>query len=93
MQIIEFPVVLLQWRHKKVLSGSKSVADNKLSNGTDNSEDNANAWELVIVDEFRRFVRPTWRPKLSKYCTDLTGITQVSHKITVLPGISLTSFL
>lgn len=37
----------------------------------------ARNWELVVVDEFRRFVRPTWRPKLSAYCTQLTGITQV----------------
>ncbi|KAI0670592.1 ribonuclease H-like domain-containing protein [Trametes maxima] len=34
------------------------------------------ARELEVVDEFRSFVRPTWRPKLSPFCTTLTGITQ-----------------
>ncbi len=33
---------------------------------------------LEVVDEFRSFVRPTWRPQLSPFCTTLTGITQVS---------------
>ncbi|KAF9246588.1 ribonuclease H-like domain-containing protein [Melanogaster broomeanus] len=39
------------------------------------------ASQLEIVDEFRSFVRPTWRPQLSQFCTDLTGITQaqVNH--------------
>ncbi|KAL4074498.1 ribonuclease H-like domain-containing protein [Scleroderma yunnanense] len=31
---------------------------------------------LEIADEFRSFVKPTWRPQLSQFCTDLTGITQ-----------------
>ncbi|CDO70703.1 hypothetical protein BN946_scf184798.g18 [Trametes cinnabarina] len=35
------------------------------------------ARQLEAVDEFRSFVRPTWRPKLSQFCTTLTGITQV----------------
>ncbi|CCM02888.1 uncharacterized protein FIBRA_05002 [Fibroporia radiculosa] len=34
------------------------------------------AKELVVVAEFRSFVRPTWRPLLSQFCTNLTGITQ-----------------
>ncbi|KIJ69481.1 hypothetical protein HYDPIDRAFT_80257 [Hydnomerulius pinastri MD-312] len=34
------------------------------------------ASQLEIVDEFRSFVKPTWRPQLSEFCTDLTGITQ-----------------
>jgi len=32
--------------------------------------------QLEIVDEFRSFVKPTWAPKLSAFCTNLTGITQ-----------------
>jgi hypothetical protein len=32
---------------------------------------------LQVIDEFRSFVRPTWRPTLSGFCTDLTGISQV----------------
>ena len=37
-----------------------------------------NARVLEIVDEFRSFVRPTWRPQLTDFCRALTGITQVS---------------
>lgn len=32
--------------------------------------------ELEVVDEFRTYVKPKWRPTLSKFCTELTGITQ-----------------
>ena len=32
---------------------------------------------LQVVNEFRSFVRPSWRPVLSNFCTELTGITQV----------------
>ncbi|KAJ8587996.1 hypothetical protein M405DRAFT_793677 [Rhizopogon salebrosus TDB-379] len=38
--------------------------------------DEGRASQLEIVDEFRSFVQPTWRPQLSQYCTNLTGITQ-----------------
>ncbi|KZT65438.1 hypothetical protein DAEQUDRAFT_731375 [Daedalea quercina L-15889] len=31
---------------------------------------------LEIVSEFRSFVRPTWKPQLSEFCTQLTGIAQ-----------------
>ncbi|MBW0481712.1 hypothetical protein O181_021427 [Austropuccinia psidii MF-1] len=51
-EIIEWPVILFQWR---------------LSDGN---------WQLYEVDRFRRFVQPTWRPILSNFCKDLTGITQ-----------------
>ncbi|KAF7322798.1 Exonuclease domain-containing protein [Mycena chlorophos] len=34
------------------------------------------ASQLEIAAEFQTFVQPTWRPKLSKFCTDLTSITQ-----------------
>ncbi|KAF8710690.1 Exonuclease, partial [Rhizoctonia solani] len=33
---------------------------------------------LEVVDEFRSYVKPIWRPKLSDFCTSLTGITQAS---------------
>jgi hypothetical protein len=33
--------------------------------------------DLKVMDEFRTFVKPTWRPVLSEFCTELTGITQV----------------
>lgn len=32
---------------------------------------------MEVIDEFRTFVKPTWRPTLSDFCKDLTGITQV----------------
>lgn len=31
---------------------------------------------LEVVDEFRAFVRPTERPRLTAFCTELTGIRQ-----------------
>ncbi|OBZ75483.1 3'-5' exonuclease eri-1 [Grifola frondosa] len=34
------------------------------------------ARKLEVVDEFRSFAKPTWRPQLSQFCTMLTGITQ-----------------
>ncbi|KAF5344056.1 hypothetical protein D9756_011522 [Leucocoprinus leucothites] len=34
------------------------------------------ASKLQVVDEFRSFVQPSWRPTLSGFCTELTGITQ-----------------
>jgi hypothetical protein len=37
------------------------------------------ASQLKLVDEFRSFVKPTWRPKLSQFCMELTGITQVRN--------------
>ena len=39
---------------------------------------NGMASTLQKVAEFRSFVKPTWRPKLTPFCTSLTGITQVS---------------
>ena len=39
--------------------------------------DDGTASELEVVDTFHSYVRPTWRPVLSQFCTDLTGITQV----------------
>ncbi|KAJ7219074.1 ribonuclease H-like domain-containing protein [Mycena pura] len=34
------------------------------------------ARQLELIDEFRSFVKPSWRPMLSQFCKDLTGITQ-----------------
>ncbi|OCH95630.1 hypothetical protein OBBRIDRAFT_809778 [Obba rivulosa] len=41
-----------------------------------NKNSKGEADTLEIVDEFRSFVRPTWRPQLSDFCKRLTGITQ-----------------
>ncbi|KAG6920001.1 hypothetical protein DXG01_013350 [Tephrocybe rancida] len=38
--------------------------------------DDFKASRLEVVAEFRSFVKPTWQPVLSQFCTDLTGITQ-----------------
>lgn len=54
-EIIEWPVVLLRWKHKDM---------------------QGRASRLEVVDEFRSFVKPVWRPTLSLFCTALTGITQ-----------------
>ena len=35
------------------------------------------ASQLEVIEEFRSFVKPSWRPHLSEFCTELTGITQV----------------
>jgi hypothetical protein len=37
------------------------------------------ASKLEVVDEFRSFVKPTWAPILSPFCTNLTGITQAGR--------------
>lgn len=92
MQIIEFPVVLLQWRRRPASNASDSddsltspSSASSMSNSTQSSEElqtptdsarKQGQWELVVVDEFRRFVKPTWRPTLSAFCTELTGIKQ-----------------
>ena len=43
---------------------------------------------LVAIDEFRSFVRPTWRPQLHPFCTQLTGITQVRFLFSLQSGFS-----
>ncbi|GAA5979131.1 hypothetical protein JCM11641_008436 [Rhodosporidiobolus odoratus] len=60
-EIIEFPVILLQWRRRAPPIASEGREGN---------------WELVKTDEFHSFVKPTWRPRLSDFCTELTGIEQ-----------------
>lgn len=36
--------------------------------------------KLVIKDQFHSYVRPVWQPKLSTFCSGLTGISQVSTR-------------
>lgn len=46
--------------------------------------------KLVIKDQFHSYVRPVWQPKLSTFCSGLTGISQVSRKKTLrLPELML----
>lgn len=33
--------------------------------------------KLAVKDKFHSYVRPVWQPKLSTFCTGLTGISQV----------------
>jgi 3'-5' exoribonuclease 1 len=60
-EIIEWPVILLQWR---------TAQDGN--------------WELYEAGRYRRFVRPVWRPILSQFCIDLTGISQVRQSSPVI---------
>ncbi|WRT69622.1 uncharacterized protein IL334_006611 [Kwoniella shivajii] len=53
-EIIEFPVVLLQWTEPN--TEGKRI--------------------LVKVDQFRSYVKPTWKPILTDFCKNLTGISQ-----------------
>ncbi|BGP22686.1 hypothetical protein JCM10295v2_001577 [Rhodotorula toruloides] len=69
-EIIEWPVILLQWRKKRRRNGPPSEVNDE---EVDADEDD---WELVQTAEFHSFVRPTWRPRLSAFCTELTGIKQ-----------------
>lgn len=41
-------------------------------------DEDGTASVLEITNEFRTFVKPTWRPQLSDFCKELTGISQVS---------------
>ncbi|KAF8590520.1 hypothetical protein K439DRAFT_1403650 [Ramaria rubella] len=45
----------------------------------DDRDDDGKASHLKVVDEFRSFVRPTWKPILTEFCTSLTGIAQASN--------------
>ncbi len=40
-----------------------------------------NLQEDKVQATFHEYVRPTITPTLTKFCTDLTGITQVSHRL------------
>ncbi|GAA6022801.1 hypothetical protein JCM11491_006411 [Sporobolomyces phaffii] len=62
-EIIEWPVILLQWRERPPDSSTPTSTS-------------ISTFELVVVDEFHSFVRPNWNPELSEFCTDLTGISQ-----------------
>ena len=42
-----------------------------------NKDNQGKAKHLVVVDEFRSYVKPIWKPELTAFCTSLTGITQV----------------
>ncbi|CEQ39795.1 SPOSA6832_01343, partial [Sporobolomyces salmonicolor] len=56
-EIIEWPVILLQWRRR-------------------DGPDGDDTWVLEKVDEYHSFVKPMWKPQLTPFCTELTGIEQ-----------------
>ncbi|CAD6916119.1 unnamed protein product, partial [Tilletia controversa] len=58
-EIIEFPVILMQWRDVPPEQGGRPGQRT-----------------LEVVDEFHSWVRPAWRPRLSRFCKDLTGVRQ-----------------
>ncbi|GAA5970593.1 hypothetical protein JCM8115_000830 [Rhodotorula mucilaginosa] len=73
-EIIEWPVVLLQWQRSTV--GSQYDQDDDDDDHDESEEEDQDSWHLVQVDEFHSFVKPTWANRLSSFCTELTGITQ-----------------
>lgn len=75
-EIIEWPVILLQWQRSTV--GNRCEQDDDNDDDDDESEAEDKDWHLVQVDEFHSFVKPTWANRLSSFCTELTGITQAS---------------
>ncbi|KAE8250764.1 hypothetical protein A4X13_0g4405 [Tilletia indica] len=58
-EIIEFPVILMQWRDVPPEQGGRPGQRT-----------------LEVVDEFHSWVRPAWRPRLSRFCKELTGVRQ-----------------
>ncbi|GAA6029231.1 hypothetical protein JCM8097_003579 [Rhodosporidiobolus ruineniae] len=70
-EIIEWPVILLQWRRRPPPAESAAGPSEE-----EEEDDDAGEFELVQVDEYHSFVKPTWQPTLSEFCTQLTGIEQ-----------------
>jgi inhibitor of KinA sporulation pathway (predicted exonuclease) len=68
--------VLLQWVDdddvRDTTSPSSSTSDTV-------STSSSSRKKLKRVDTFHSYVRPTWRPELGDFCTNLTGITQVGR--------------
>lgn len=64
-EIIEFPSVMLKW--------NSDNSDHIIIN--DNTKTNDNT-KIIAISQFQQFVKPIINPKISDYCTKLTGITQ-----------------
>jgi hypothetical protein len=77
----EFPVVLLKWVDVPL------DTQDKVQNGhTETAEEGSRKRKrLERVDTFHSYVKPTWQPVLSDFCTSLTGITQVSRVLASSP--------
>ncbi|GAA5885242.1 hypothetical protein JCM6882_009534 [Rhodosporidiobolus microsporus] len=75
-EIIEWPVILCQWRCKNDEEEEKAGDSEEQEVEEQEVEEQEEEWELVKVDEFHSFVKPMWKPQLSPFCTKLTGIQQ-----------------
>jgi hypothetical protein len=88
----EFPVILVQWETPAPINSAAEDLSTRESPPSPDSVSTNSTVErkitppqaeplpsLKIVDQFHSYVRPTWRPDLSTFCTSLTGITQVSR--------------
>lgn len=90
-EIIEFPVVLLRWvkdapanssTQPSPISPSSSIerdagpSSPRRSGGKPEPSTWAVDKTLQVVDTFQTYVRPTWRPTLTDFCVNLTGIQQ-----------------
>jgi 3'-5' exoribonuclease 1 len=76
-EIIEFPCCLLQWRRKERAEVASDTSNSSPESADELEPEDGDEWTLERVDEFHSFVRPTWKPKLSAFCTELTAIQQV----------------
>jgi hypothetical protein len=89
----EFPVILVQWETptpRPALGTVEDVPTTEQPPSPDSVSSNITVERKItppfteplpslrIIDQFHSYVRPTWRPDLSTFCTTLTGITQVS---------------
>jgi inhibitor of KinA sporulation pathway (predicted exonuclease) len=83
-EIIEFPSVLMQFQRdeRQVVHclplNTTVVVNNNNNNNNNNSSSNSSSSSSIssISGEFQRFIKPMKNPKLTKFCQELTGITQ-----------------
>ncbi|BGP37752.1 hypothetical protein JCM10449v2_001674 [Rhodotorula kratochvilovae] len=72
-EIIEWPVVLLQWRRKE-----------RDEAGQDPPEEEQ--WELVKTAEYHSFVKPVWAPMLSAFCTEPSLMQSPQDDVNTAPA-------
>ncbi|PWN26704.1 hypothetical protein BDZ90DRAFT_232829 [Jaminaea rosea] len=76
-EIIELPVVLLEWRDAPAPSIPNSTSASASSSSSSPSQPSTkSAGQLHLIDVFHSHVRPIARPHLSDFCKTLTGIAQ-----------------
>jgi len=54
------------------------LASSSAAVDTRDAEAEQAGWELYVVDTFHTHVKPSWRPRLTRFCRELTGVDQVS---------------